>query len=84
MPGLPTLGGPPLLRHVARSALLLGALGAVCGLVIGLRAHPATAWAAAFELGLPATALGMLVGLAVGLVAGALDRRRGGRASVRS
>ncbi|GAA5143701.1 hypothetical protein GCM10023340_09710 [Nocardioides marinquilinus] len=58
-------------------------LGAVCGLVIGLRAHPATAWAAAIELGLPATALGALVGLVIGLIAGALVRRRDGRASVR-
>jgi thiol:disulfide interchange protein len=41
----------------------------VAGLVAGLLVHPATAWFAVFELGIPASILGGLLGLASGAIA---------------
>jgi hypothetical protein len=57
-------------------ALGFGALGCSCGLVLGLIAYPPTAWFAVLEVGLPAAALGFLVGLATGL---AMEHARGVR-----
>jgi gas vesicle protein len=53
-----------------------GVLGAVAGLVLGLRAHPATAWFAVFELGIPAAIVGTLLGAVAGAVASVLHRLR--------
>jgi uncharacterized membrane protein len=47
------------------AALLLGGL---VGLVLGLRAYPATAWFAVFELGIPAAIVGAVFGTVVGAV----------------
>jgi hypothetical protein len=44
-------------------------VGSIAGLVVGLIAHPATAWFAVFELGIPASILGGLIGLAAGTIA---------------
>ena len=43
------------------------------GLVVGLLVHPATAWFAVFELGIPASILGGLLGLASGAIACAVQ-----------
>jgi len=61
-------------RWGARGAAVAGLLGAVAGLIVGLFVHPATAWFAAFELGLPAAILGALVGCAAGAVVTAFGR----------
>ncbi len=62
---------------VGWTAVICGALGLVVGLVIGLRAYIPTAWAAAFEIGIPATMAGALIGLAIVGVRGLLRRRAG-------
>jgi hypothetical protein len=46
-----------------------GLIGAVVGLIVGLRVHPATAWFAVFELGIPAAIVGVVVGGAAGAIA---------------
>jgi hypothetical protein len=73
---------PPPAPRVARWALAglvaCGLVGAVAGLVIGLRVHPATAWFAAFELGLPAAVVGALGGAAAGAIASVVHRLRVG------
>jgi hypothetical protein len=61
-------------RFAVVGALVLGAVGAVAGLIVGLIVYPATSWFAMIELGLPAALVGALLGLAVGLGANA---RRG-------
>jgi len=43
--------------------------GCVLGLVVGLVVHWQTAWFAVFELGVPASILGGLLGLACGAIA---------------
>jgi len=58
---------PPLGSFVLVGVVLAGAVGGVLGLVVGLRVHPATAWFAVFELGVPAAVVGALLGLASGL-----------------
>jgi|GEM_PF-6242193 len=50
---------------VGWTAAICGALGLVTGLVIGLFAYVPTAWAAAVEIGIPATVVGALLGLAI-------------------
>ena len=57
---------PLPLRVGISCALVSGVLGGICGLVLGLIAHPPTAWFAVFEVGLPAAFLGGLGGLVVG------------------
>ena len=59
---LPFLG-----RFVFVGMLSAGAVGAVVGLIVGLRVYPPTAWFAVFELGIPAAIVGALLGLAAGL-----------------
>jgi hypothetical protein len=49
-------------------------VGGIVGLIIGLRVHPATAWFAIFELGMPATIVGGFVGAVSGAVASAVRR----------
>ena len=57
---------PAPLRQAVVGAVVLGVVGAVVGLVVGLRAYAPTAWAATFEVGLPAALLGAVLGLVVG------------------
>jgi hypothetical protein len=61
-------GLPLLLRYAVTGAVALGLLGAAVGLVLGLRAYAPTAWAAVFQVGLPATVLGAVGGAAVASV----------------
>lgn len=67
---------PPVLRHGVYGALGLGVPGAGVGLVLGLTAHPATAWFAVLEVGVPAAHLGLVLGLVSGLLATAARRVR--------
>ncbi len=60
----------------AKGAICLGAVGMIVGLIVGLFAHAPTAWAAMFEVGIPAFLLGALVGAITGAVAVALRRVR--------
>jgi hypothetical protein len=60
---------PILLRFVLVSAACAGVAGAIVGLILGLRANPATAWFAIFEVGIPALVAGAVLGLAIGLIA---------------
>jgi hypothetical protein len=55
-------------RFAVVGATAMGALGALLGLILGLHAHPATAWFAVFEVGAPAAIAGGIVGAFVGLV----------------
>jgi hypothetical protein len=66
--------GPPISRWVTFGAVAAGLVGGVVGLAVGLRVNPATAWFAIFELGIPSSILGGLVGLASGATAYALNR----------
>lgn len=63
-----------------------GVLGGVVGLAVGLFVHPATAWFAVFELGIPASMLGGLLGVASGSIAYAAQRmiRKSGVAKIAS
>jgi hypothetical protein len=61
------LGELPIpLRHAVIGAGVLGVSGAIFGLTIGLRTYVPTAWAAIFEVGLPAAFLGAVLGLVIG------------------
>ena len=66
---LPTLG-----RYAVMGALFAGVLGCVAGLIIGLVVYAPTAWAATFEVGVPAAILGAVLGLAVGALVLASSR----------
>lgn len=55
-------------QYTRRVTLIFGVSGSVAGLVIGLLAHPATAWFATLEIGIPATLLGVLTGTLTGLI----------------
>jgi hypothetical protein len=68
---------PLALRWAAIGAAVAGLIGGVVGLVLGLRVHPPTAWFAIFEVGMPASILGGLIGLASGAIAYAVGRRDG-------
>lgn len=59
---------PTLARFTVIGTLLAGAIGCLAGLVIGLFVYAPTAWAATFEVGVPAAMLGAVLGLAVGAV----------------
>jgi hypothetical protein len=50
---------------VGGAALICGVLGLVAGFVRGLSVYAPTAWAAAFEVGIPAAAIGGILGLGV-------------------
>lgn len=61
------LGELPIpLRHAVIGAIVLGVPGALVGLAIGLWTYVPTAWAAIFEVGLPAAFLGAVLGLVIG------------------
>jgi len=59
---------PLVLRLAVVGAVAAGALGALSGLILGLRAYPGTAWFAVLEVGAPAAVAGGTVGACVGLV----------------
>ena len=50
---------------VGWAAFICGVIGLVTGLVWGLTVYAPTAWAAALEIGIPAAALGVVIGLGV-------------------
>jgi hypothetical protein len=61
------LGDLPLpAQYAAIGATFAGVAGAVTGLVLGLHAHVATAWAATVEVALPAAVLGGVLGVVLG------------------
>ena len=72
---------PVPVRHGAVGAVVLGALGAVVGLVLGLRAYVPTAWAAVLEVGVPAAYLGAVLGLLTGSAVVLARRLRRGASS---
>jgi hypothetical protein len=53
---------PVPLRWAVLGAATLGLLGCAVGLTLGLNAYAPTAWAATFEVAIPAAALGLLLG----------------------
>jgi len=59
---------PLLSRYAAVGAVAAGLVAGVIGLVVGLLVYPPTAWFAVFELGVPASVLGALVGFTSGLM----------------
>jgi hypothetical protein len=63
-------GLPIAVRAGLLSAVVGGWFGGMVGLVVGLAAHPPTAWAAFFELGIPAAVVCGVLGLIGGAVAG--------------
>jgi len=65
----------PSPRNCAIAGMLtVGAVGAIIGLVVGLHVHAATAWAAMFELGIPAAVVGAVAGFVVGCALALVDR----------
>jgi hypothetical protein len=60
---------PLVTRFAVVGATTTGTLGALLGLILGLLAHPVTAWFAVFEVGVPAAIAGGVVGALVGLFA---------------
>jgi hypothetical protein len=50
---------------VARATLVCGVIGLAVGLVRGLTVYTPTAWAAMFEVGIPAAAIGGVVGFSI-------------------
>ena len=74
------LGELPIpLRHAVIGAVALGVPGAIVGLAIGLWTYVPTAWAAIFEVGLPAAFLGAMLGLVIGSLVYAYHRIRDNR-----
>jgi hypothetical protein len=68
---------PRPLLYSGVSAVGLGVVGGVVGLILGLEAYPPTAWAAVFEVGAPAAFLGATIGLLVGSIVSLVRARRG-------
>jgi hypothetical protein len=66
---------PLVPRLAVVGAVSAGVIGGLVGLVLGLRAYPATAWFAVIEVAVPAAALGAALGALAGLV-GVVARRR--------
>jgi hypothetical protein len=50
---------------VTRATLLCGVVGFAAGLVWGLVVYAPTAWAAAFEVGVPSAAIGVALGFGI-------------------
>jgi hypothetical protein len=69
---------PRLDRFVLVGMVVAGAIGGVVGLVVGLHVYPPTAWFAVFELGVPASVVGAVLGLASGVAARLFRRYRVG------
>jgi hypothetical protein len=71
------LGELPIpLRYAVIGALVLGVPGALVGLAIGLWTYVPTAWAAIFEVGVPAAFLGAVLGLVIGSLVYVYDHVR--------
>jgi hypothetical protein len=70
-------GWPLPLRLGVVGAVSLGLLGSTAGLLVGLHVYPPTAWAATFEIGIPAAVLGSVLGVLVGLMVLLVERGRG-------
>jgi len=51
-------------------------VGAIVGLMLGLRAYPPTAWFAVIEVGVLAGLVGATVGLAAGAIVTAAERAK--------
>jgi hypothetical protein len=66
--------GRLLWRWTFFGAAFAGLAGAIGGLIVGLLVYPPTAWFAVFELGLPASILGGLIGAGSGAVVCAVRR----------
>jgi hypothetical protein len=66
---------PTVQRFAVVGSAVLGVVGALVGLVLGLRAYPPTAWFAVIEVAVPAAVAGGLLGALVGLVAVVVRRR---------
>jgi ABC-type uncharacterized transport system permease subunit len=64
----------PVTRYAVVGATACAILGGLVGLLLGLRAYPATAWFAVFEVGVPAGIVGAAVGALVGLLAVTVQR----------
>jgi hypothetical protein len=60
---------PLIPRCAVVGATVAGILGAIVGLVLGLRAYAPTAWFAVIEVAVPAAIVGALLGAVAGLVA---------------
>jgi ABC-type uncharacterized transport system permease subunit len=60
----------------AAGAAAIGVIGAIVGLIIGLRAYAPTAPFAVIEVGLPAAIVGGLVGLVTGTIVRAKRRSK--------
>jgi hypothetical protein len=73
-PAAPEL--PLAVRWAFNGAGIASVIGGVAGLIIGLSVHPATAWFAVFEVGLPAAVVGTTLGAASGTVATVVRRIR--------
>jgi hypothetical protein len=65
---------PTVTRFAFVGATACAVVGGLVGLVLGLRAYPATAWFAVFEGAVPAGIAGALVGALVGLLAVGMHR----------
>jgi hypothetical protein len=61
---------------VGCAALVCGFLGLVAGFIRGLTVYAPTAWAAAFEVGIPAAVAGLVIGLGVAGVRNIVRRIR--------
>lgn len=72
---LADLAAMPVIQRFATIGVLTGAVvGGICGLIRGLEVHPATAWFAIFELGVPGAIAGGVLGLGCGLMVAAARR----------
>ncbi len=78
---MPSMRPRPLtLRWMVVAAVAGAVVGCVVGIVVGLIVHWRTAWFAVFELGVPASILGGLLGLICGAFAWAIQQTvRNGR-----
>lgn len=65
---MPRSAAPLPARWAFVGAASAGVIGAIAGLVVGLLTYPPTAWFAVFELGVPATIAGGLVGFVAALI----------------
>jgi hypothetical protein len=65
----------PLIQRFATIGVVSGAvIGGIGGLIRGLEVHPATAWFAVVELGVPVAIAGWVLGLSCGLLVAATRR----------